>query len=323
MVGHNLRQLRLHELRVPRLPAQPAQHLRRTLELPALDKVPRGLRQEEQPRAQDEGPQHLQRDGDAVGAAVGVVLGAVVDAGGEQQADRDAELVARHDRAAHLLRRDLGHVQDDDGGDEADAEARDQPPGHEQAQRGGGGLQDDADDEDEAAEDDGGAAAGEVRQVAGDDGAEEGARGQDGDDEGLLPRGDGEAVGARGGVLGELGVVGVEAGVEVDEVGHPRHAVDVARVVAKVDAAKGREGAHQVGLDRDGRLDARRVGRGHQSSSASRHVEDEVAVLLRVVVREVGGMRIWRGKRSHGQLQGCFCLLEEFLLFASGAVFEL
>lgn len=187
MIGDDLGQLRLHELGVAGLAAQSAQHVGGPVDFPTLDEVAGGFGEEEETGAEDHGPEHLHAHGHAVGGAGGVVLRAIVHAGGEQEADGDAELIAGHDGAAHLLGRDLGHVEDDDGGDEADAEACDQTTGDEKAVAGGCGLEDDADDEDDAAEDDGGATAGEVGDVPGHDGTEEGAGGQDGNDERLLP----------------------------------------------------------------------------------------------------------------------------------------
>ena len=54
---------------------------------------------------------------DTVATAVGTVLGGVDNARSEQETDGDAELVAGHDSATDLAGGNLGHVQDDDGGD--------------------------------------------------------------------------------------------------------------------------------------------------------------------------------------------------------------
>ncbi|KAI2255605.1 hypothetical protein LOZ10_005651, partial [Ophidiomyces ophidiicola] len=227
VVGDDLGELLLDVLGVDGLAAEGGEGGLGAVEVVLLDEVAGRLGQQEEADGEDEGPEHLQGDGDAVGAGVGAVLGAVVDARGEQQADGDAELVAGDDGAAHLAGRDLGHVQDDDGGDEADPEAGDEAAGDEQAERGGGGLQAHADDEDGAAGDDGGATAEEVGEVAGDDGAKEGAGRQDGGDERLLRGGQGEGVGLELGG-GEVGLA--QVGELLDEVVHAHDAVDVAGV---------------------------------------------------------------------------------------------
>lgn len=49
----------------------------------------------------------------------------------------------------------------------------------------------------------------------------------------------------------------VQAGIEADEIGHGQDAGHPSGVIAKEDAAKGGESAHEVGLDRDRRLDPR------------------------------------------------------------------
>lgn len=54
---------------------------------------------------------------------VGPELGALVDAGGEQQTDRDGKLVQTDDHAAQGLGRALGLVHGHEARDDADAEA--------------------------------------------------------------------------------------------------------------------------------------------------------------------------------------------------------
>jgi hypothetical protein len=119
-----------------------------------------------------------------------------------QLTDGDAELVARDNGATDLSRGNLGHVENDDGRDETDAEARDQTTGNDEAETGRrGDLKNTADGENDAAADDGDTTTKVVGEVTGDDGTEEGTGGEDGGDQGLLPSGEG-----KGGGLGGSGV---------------------------------------------------------------------------------------------------------------------
>lgn len=200
-VGVDLVQLVLDELGILGLVADTGEDLAGLVLLALADEETGGLGEEQQAGTQDQGPQHLEGDGDAVGAGVGAVLGAVVDAGGQKQTDRDAELVARDNGTADLAGSDLRHVQDDDGGDEADTESCDQTTGDEQAQGGRRSLQDDTNDEDNTAADDGGPTAEPVSQVTGDEGTEEGTGREDRDDERRFPGGENDLVRGRVWVL--------------------------------------------------------------------------------------------------------------------------
>ena len=264
VVGNDLGKLLLDVFRVDGLTSEPGEHGGGVVELATLDKVSRRLGEEEETGAEDDGPRHLDGDRDAVRARVQAVLRAIVDARGEQETDRDAELVARDEGAAHLSRRDLGHVQDDDGRDEADAEACDETARHEEFVGGRGGLKNDTDDEDEAAHDDGGATAGEIGKIASDERAEEGSSGENGHNQGLLPRGNGPE-----GCVGRVAVR--QPGVCVDDIVHTKDTVDVARVISEENTTKGGKGAHEVGLERDRRLDAIHVGGRGERNSTARH----------------------------------------------------
>ena len=69
-----------------------------------LDIVTGGLGEHEETAAEDESPQELDGNGDAVRARVRAVLGTVVDARSEKQTDGDAELVARDESTTDLAR---------------------------------------------------------------------------------------------------------------------------------------------------------------------------------------------------------------------------
>ena len=77
-------------------------------------------------------------------------------------------------------------------------------------------------------------------------------------------------VGLRTGAEQDIGVL--DAGVEANEVWHAQDAGHPAGVIAEEDAAKGRKGAHQVRLHRDGSLDPAGVGRAGDNH-ATRHVD--------------------------------------------------
>ena len=183
VVGNDLGQFLLDQLRLARLSTESRQHLGGLVEVAALDKVPWRFGQEEETGAEDQSPEHLNGNRDAVRAGVVAVLGGVVDTRGEKDADGDAELVSGHDRAANPFRRNLGHVQDDDGRHETDTETSDETTGHEESEGGGSGLENDTDHEDETSEDDGSPTTEEVGQVTSDERTEEGAGGEDGGDQ--------------------------------------------------------------------------------------------------------------------------------------------
>ena len=187
VVRHNLGELRLHEFRVARLAPQTAEHVGSAVDLASLDEVTGRFGQKEETDGEDDGPEHLQPDRDPIRGGRGVVLGAIIDARGEEQADGDAKLISRHNGAADLLRGDLGHVQDDDGRDEADTETGDQTTTYQQFIRGRCRLQRDPDEEDDATDNDRCASTSKVGDVTRHQGTEECTGGQDGDDEGLLP----------------------------------------------------------------------------------------------------------------------------------------
>lgn len=129
-----------------------------SLKVALLDVETRRLRQEEETTRKDKSPKHLDSNRDSVGASIRSVLGAIVDAGSKQQADGDAELVARYYRATNLLGSNLGHVENNDGGDETDTKSSNQSTSDEEAEAGRGSLQNNTNDEDGASHDNGSSA---------------------------------------------------------------------------------------------------------------------------------------------------------------------
>jgi hypothetical protein len=127
-----------------------AQDVGSSLKVALLDIETRRLRQEEETNGKDDSPQHLDGNGDSVRASIHSVLGAIVDTGSKQQPDCDAELVARYYRTTNLLGSDLGHVENNDGGDETDTKTSNQSTSDEEAETGRGSLQNNTNDEDKA-----------------------------------------------------------------------------------------------------------------------------------------------------------------------------
>jgi hypothetical protein len=152
----------------------------------ALFDVPsRRFGEEGDTTAEDECPEELNSDGDSVRSRVRSVLGGVADTRGEKQSDGDGELVSRDNGTSDLSWGDLTHVEDDDGGDEADTETRDETTGDQKTELAvEGGLEDTSDGEDNAARDNSDSSTKVVGQVTGDDGTEEGTGGEDRGDQG-------------------------------------------------------------------------------------------------------------------------------------------
>lgn len=82
MVGDDLSQLVLDVVGIGSLTAQAAEGFDGLINFAAFDKVPGAFWQPCDTTEEDEGPEYLYRDGNAVGAAVGPVFGSVVHAGG-------------------------------------------------------------------------------------------------------------------------------------------------------------------------------------------------------------------------------------------------
>ena len=265
VVRHDFGQFLLDVLGVPWLSAESCEDVHSSLDLALLHKISWGLGEEDESGSEDQSPQHLETDRDAVRARVGVVLRTIIHARGDQKTKGDAELVAGDYGTTHLSRGNLGHVQDDDSRDEPDTKSGDQTACHQETQGGGSGLEDDTDDENDAPNNDGGPTSDPVSHVSADQGAEESPGREDGCDERLLPRGESEVT------VRDPGRGRLQAGVEGDEVIHALDTADIPGIVAEENATNGREGAHEVGLYGDGGLDAVDIGRRSQGDGSSRH----------------------------------------------------
>jgi hypothetical protein len=174
MVGDDFRQLCLDVFGLCWLTTQAAERFDGFVNLATLHKVSRRIWESCDATAQNQCPKELDCNGNAVGAAVVEILCPIVHTRCQHEADCDTELITRHKSTAHLLWSDLGHVQDNNGGFEADAETSDKTTCGKNADTRGGSLNDDTDDEDYAACNNGELSSNEVGDVTSDDGSKEG-----------------------------------------------------------------------------------------------------------------------------------------------------
>lgn len=268
VVGNNLSEFLLDVVGSLGLATETGQDLSSLLEVALLYEVTWGLWEEDKSNTEDQGPEHLERNRNAVSTSVQSLLGAVVDARSEKETDGDAELIAGDQSTTNLSGADLRHVQNDDGRDETDTETSDETTGDNETETLDSSLEDNTDEEDTAAQDDGGSATNPVSEVTSDQSTEEGTGRENGGDEGLLPVGKG--------VGGELGGIGGDRSAlhEVDEGLHAQDTGDVSGVITKVDTTKGGKGTHQVGLEGDGSFDTLHISGSVQSGNCTaRHDE--------------------------------------------------
>ena len=264
VIGNDFREFLLDVLGALGLTADTSESVSSLVELAALDEVARGLGQGRETGGEENGPEQLESDRDAVRAAVCTVLGAIDDDGGEQKTDSDAKLIPGYDGPADFLRRDLRHVHDDGCRYESDTETSNQATGNKQAKPTASDLQDDTDDEDTAAEDDSGTATDEISQVTSHDGAEECTGRENRDDQGSMTGRHDKCL-RRGGIRRRGLLLPCQHG---DDIWHSENAVDVTGVVAEENSSESSEGAHQVGLCGDGRLNPAHLSGGHDAASS-------------------------------------------------------
>jgi hypothetical protein len=145
-VGNDLGKLDLDVLGRRGLTTETDEGIASVVETAALDEVTGRVGEEEESSSKDHTPgesgrreerqekgtggkgeesDELDTDGNAVRARVGAVLGEVADDGGEHDTDGDGELVAGDEGTANLARANLGHVKNDDGGNESDTDTSD------------------------------------------------------------------------------------------------------------------------------------------------------------------------------------------------------
>ena len=273
VVGDDLSELVLDVVGVNILATNGGEGLGSVFEPALLDVETGRLGQEEEASREDDGPQELHGDGDTVRSSVITVLGGVDNAVGEENTDGDAELVTRHEGTANLLRSDLGHVQNDDGGDESDTKTGNQTANDHDGKSGRGSLEDGTNGEDTASENDSWATTNKVGDVTSSDGTKEGTAGQNRGHEGLITGRDVEGLlvreeGVRSVVGAKEGGGVFQASVLANEVRHGENTTHPSSIVSEKDSTKGRESTHEVCLDGHGGLDTLGIARATDDSIA-------------------------------------------------------
>ena len=114
VVGNDLSKLLLDVLRLCRLTTNARQDSCGLVKSSLDDKVSWRFWEQEETSGKDDSWDQLDGNRNSVGATIKAVLGGVVDAGCDHQADGDGELVTSNDSTANLAGSDLGHVQNDD-----------------------------------------------------------------------------------------------------------------------------------------------------------------------------------------------------------------
>jgi len=110
MVGNNLSKLVLDVCRIDRLSTNASQSLGCLLKLALLYKVSWRFGEDGKTDGQDEGPEKLNTNGNAVGSGIVAVLSGVHNTIGEQDTNGDAELIASYDSATDFLWRNFLRV---------------------------------------------------------------------------------------------------------------------------------------------------------------------------------------------------------------------
>ncbi|KAG7847878.1 hypothetical protein KL941_002057 [Ogataea angusta] len=189
VVGHDLGEFLLDVVGVDRLASESGEHLGGLVELALEDVVSRGFWEQEQSTSEDDGPDQLQSNRNSVGARVVSVLGAVVDAGREQQSDGDEELVAGNNGTSDFLWRNLRQIQNDHGRNKTNTKTSYDSSHGKQSHRGGGDLEHNTDRVDTAAGHNNGSSSEHVGQVSSKHGTNEGTCRKNRGDKGFFRRG--------------------------------------------------------------------------------------------------------------------------------------
>jgi hypothetical protein len=178
--------------------------------------------------------------------------------------------LTRNNSTTDFLRRDFGHVEDDDGGDEANTKTGNQTSSNQQAQRAARSLQDTSNPIHNTPQNNRRPASKPIRQITRHDGTEERPSTQYRNDERLMRRRNHERSNGR---CRGVGAWDRDTGEERDEVGHGEHSRNVSRVETEEDTTEGGEHAHGIGSPCRRRLDTTRIRRGGDGSSST-HLEE-------------------------------------------------
>lgn len=130
MVCNNFCELLADVQRVDRLTTDSGQSSCGLFQSSLLDEKSWRVREKSQSSPQDQGPKKLNCDRDSVRSSIVPILCSVHYTVGEQNSDRDAELVRRYESATDFLWADLGHVENHNRGDETYTQSTDEPSGN-------------------------------------------------------------------------------------------------------------------------------------------------------------------------------------------------
>ena len=218
--------------------------------LSTLDEVTGRVRQGGNTSGKDDTPGELDTNRNAVFTSVTTVLDCVVDAGGKQKTDGDAELVTRNERTTDLLGADLGHVKNDNSRLETDTDTSNGTTSNKEVTARGGNLEYHTydyvskqalhtlhrilsvltDDVDETSDNNGPLAADDVGEVTSNEGTKESTSRQNRDNKRGVATADG-AFGTRGAGCTALDLLDEEFGgentVDVTGIVTIRHTISV------------------------------------------------------------------------------------------------
>ena len=181
-------------------------------------------------------------------------------------------MVAGDQCTADLLGCNFGHVENDDGGDKSNTKTSDETTDNHDSESGRSSLKNATNREDQTSHDNRRSAANEISDITSNNGTEESTRRQDGCGERLLPRRQSKVLDYSGVWISSSRRI-VETSVELDEVRHSQDTRHPSRIVSEKDTTERCKSTHEVGLDRHGRLNARRVGRTMNHNSTTWHCD--------------------------------------------------
>ena len=228
LVGDNLGKLRLDVLGVRRLATDFGKSGAGFLDVTALNKVTRGVGQEQKTGTENDAPGELDTDRNAVRTSVGAIADGVVDAGSDKKTESNAKLVTSNQCASNLAGADFGHVENDNGRLETDTETGNDTTDDEESKTGRGDLENNSDQIDDTSCNDGPLAADDIGSVTSNDGTEESTSGKDRDDERGVRTGDGG---------------GANAFNVLNEVRRVQDTVDVTGIITEENTTERRESA--------------------------------------------------------------------------------
>ena len=198
VVGLDLGKLVLDVGGIAGLATEGGERLAGVVRATLLDVPTRGLREEEETDGEQDGPDELDRDGNAVGGGGVPLVGTLTDTRCEENTlmilsvteaqvrwynrgtyDGDSPLVSGDDGTTDGLGGNLGHVHDNNSGDDTDTESSDDTTTDEEIKAGGRDLERDTDREDTTGDDDRKTTSDPVRDGTTCKGSDEGTSRQD------------------------------------------------------------------------------------------------------------------------------------------------